>query len=335
MSEALTATAGERLPDDIVDAAIAWAVRLDYNAATPAAQQAFARWLDADPRHAQAWSRVAALRSDFSGLPARLAQDVLQAAEAGRRGAVAGRRRALRVLSLSGVALASGWVVRETTPWQRLLADASTAVGEQRTLRLADGSVVMLNTDSAISADFSAERRVLVLRRGEIMITTGDDAGAAAKRPFWVSTSFGLLRALGTRFVVRLERSEVRVSVQEGAVEVHPADGGAPVVIHSGERSALGPAGTSPPVMADADDDAWTDGVITGRDMRLADLLAELSRYRSGRIVCDPQIADWRVSGVFHVRDTDRALRFLAQVQPVVVRYRTRYWVIVEPDRAG
>ncbi|MEK7881703.1 FecR domain-containing protein [Methyloversatilis sp. NSM2] len=335
MSGGLSAAAGERLPDDIVDAAIAWSVRLDYNAATPAAKQAFARWLDADPRHAQAWGRVAALRSDFSGLPARLAHDVLQAAEAGRRGAAAGRRRALRVLSLSGVALASGWAVRETTPWQRLLADASTRVGEQRTLRLADGSVVMLNTDSAISADFSTERRVLVLRRGEIMITTGDDAGAAAKRPFWVSTPFGSLRALGTRFVVRLERSGARVSVQEGAVEVHPADGGAPVVIHSGERSALGPAGTSPPVMADADDDAWTDGVITGRDMRLADLLAELSRYRSGRIVCDPQIADWRVSGVFHVRDTDRALRFLAQVQPVVVRYRTRYWVIVEADRAG
>ena len=74
--------------------------------------------------------------------------------EAGRRGAAAGRRRALRVLSLSGVALASGWAVRETTPWQRLLADASTSVGEQRTLRLADGSVVMLNTDSAISSDF-------------------------------------------------------------------------------------------------------------------------------------------------------------------------------------
>jgi len=335
VSEALTATAGERLPDDIVDAAIAWSVRLDYNAATPAAQQAFARWLDADPRHAQAWSRVAALRSDFSGLPARLAQDVLQAAEAGRRGATAGRRRALRVLSLSGVALASGWAVRETTPWQRLLADASTAVGEQRTLRLADGSAVMLNTDSAISSDFSDQRRMLVLHRGEIMITTGDDAGAAAKRPFWVSTPFGALRALGTRFVVRLDRSELRVSVQEGAVEAHPADGGATVVIHSGERSTLGPAGTSSPVVADVDDDAWTDGVITGRDMRLADLLDELSRYRSGRIVCDPRIADWRVSGVFHVRDTERALRFLAQVQPVAVRYRTRYWVIVEPDQAG
>jgi transmembrane sensor len=123
--------------------------------------------------------------------------------------------------------------------------------------------------------------------------------------------------------------------VQEGAVEAHPADSGETVVIHDGERSTLGPAGISLPVVADADDDAWTDGVITGRDMRLADLLAELSRYRSGRIVCDPQIADWRVSGVFHVRDTDRALRFLAQVQPVTVRYRTRYWVIVEADQAG
>ncbi|MGT2491756.1 hypothetical protein ACU4GD_17580 [Cupriavidus basilensis] len=58
--------------------------------------------------------------------------------------------------------------------------------------------------------------------------------------------------------------------------------------------------------------------------MRLADVLAELARYRTGRIVCDPRVADLRISGAYHLRDTDQTLRFLAQSQPVAVVYRTR-----------
>ena len=60
-------------------------------------------------------------------------------------------------------------------------------------------------------------------------------------------------------------------------------------------------------------------------------LLAELSRYRRGRISCAPEVADLRVSGTYHIGDTDRALAFLAQTLPVRVRYWTRYWVTVGP----
>jgi transmembrane sensor len=45
-------------------------------------------------------------------------------------------------------------------------------------------------------------------------------------------------------------------------------------------------------------------------------------------------VADLRVSGIYHVRDTDQALRFLAQTQPVRVTYHTRFWVVVEPANA-
>ncbi|PMR74464.1 hypothetical protein C1H69_14565 [Billgrantia endophytica] len=73
----------------------------------------------------------------------------------------------------------------------------------------------------------------------------------------------------------------------------------------------------------------WAEGVIVGQNIRLQDLLSELSRYRPGRIVCDPSVAELRVSGHFLVGDTDRTLQFLAQTQPISVTYRTRYWVAV------
>ena len=78
--------------------------------------------------------------------------------------------------------------------------------------------------------------------------------------------------------------------------------------------------------------DAWANGVIAGKDMRLADLLAELARYRPGHITCDPRVAGLRVSGLYHVKDTDQALQFLLQTQPVSVVYTTRFWVSVGPD---
>ncbi len=318
------------LPDAVIDAAILWSVRLAHGEATPKMRRAHAQWLAADPRHAQAWQRVGDLRRGFAGVPPGPARETLQAAQRHRQ--QRGRRAALKLLSLAGVALGAGWLLREHAPWQRLLADASTGTGEQRTLRLADGTTLVLNTDSAVGTDLNGERRLVVLRRGEVMVSTGDDAGAAAaKRPFWVYTPFGRMQALGTRFVVRIDERRARVSVQQGAVALHPGDGPAEAVVQAGQSRWLAESGSSPAASRGFDEDGWVDGVIAGRDIRMADLLAELGRYRHGVVTCDPAVAELRVSGVFHVRDSDRALQFLAQTQPISVRLRTRYWVSVGP----
>lgn len=321
----------DRLPDEIVDAAITWSVKLNYNQAAPAVKQAFERWLYADSLHAQAWQRVGILRSDFAQLPALLAMDALRAADKQRRSRQHTRRNTLKLLSLSGVTLILGRTLHDYTPWQRLLADASTGVGEQQMLRLADGTVLMLNTDSAVSTDLTGEGRLIVLRRGEIMITTGADANASNRRPFWVYTPFGRMQALGTRFVVRLDEQRARISVQEGTVQLRPADGGTAAIVHAGESRWLTDDDTTVAESRGFEDDAFAGGVIAGRNIRLGDLLTELSRYRNGRIVCDTRIADLRVSGVFHIKNTDQALQFLVQTQPINVVYRTRFWVTVEP----
>lgn len=73
------------IPAPVVDAAITWSVKLDYNQATPATLRAFEQWLNADPLHAQAWERIGSLRCDFTKLPPQLALDTLQTVEALRR----------------------------------------------------------------------------------------------------------------------------------------------------------------------------------------------------------------------------------------------------------
>lgn len=327
------------LPDGLVQAAIGWSIRLDYNEPSERDRQAFERWLQADPLHGLAWQRVSGLKgfeAELRGLPPGLARAALQTAQDLRaRERAAGRRTAVKLLSGAGLAVATAWLAREQGLWQRLLADASTGIGEQRSLSLADGSTVMLNTDSAISIDFDGDSRLIQLRRGEILVNTGPDSEAVArsggKRPFWVLTPFGRIQALGTRFTARLGDGHARISVQEAAVVLHPADGGGAGILSEGESCQLMKDGMQPAEPQGFTADGWAEGVIAGRNIRLGDLLSELERYRPGRIVCDPDVAGLRVSGLFHVKDTDRALQFLAQTQPVRIGYRTRWWVTVGP----
>lgn len=329
-----------RLPEPLIQAAIGWAVRLDYSQPTDQDRQAFEQWLRADPLHGVAWQRVSGLggfQDKLGALPPRLARDTLQTAQDLRESnRAASRRSAIKLLSWAGIAVATGWLVREHAPWQRVLADASTGVGEQKTLHLDDGTVIVLNTDSAIGIDLSGASRLITLRRGEILATTGADVDAAArlggKRPFWVHTPYGSIHALGTRFTVRLDDERARVSVQESAVQLHPASGGAAIIVRAGESRWLKNDGTQAAEPQGFEADGWAEGVIAGQNIRLQDLLAEMERYRHGRIVCDPGVADLRVSGLFHVNDTDQALQFLVQTQPVSVSYRTRWWVRVAPD---
>lgn len=322
------------VPPRIVDQAIDWMVKLDFSEADPSARTRFEAWIAADPMHALAWQRVRAVRDDFARMPGSLALQTLQSADARRGIRGMKRRQAVKVLSFAGVSLVAAAGVRELAPWPRMLADMSTGTGEQRTVRLGDGTVVILNTDTAIDVDFSAGRRLVTLRRGEILIGTGRDDVAAhgiPTRPFWVQTPSGSLRALGTRFLVRSEAAHVRVSVQEGAVELVPATSGAQRVARAGSDWWLGSDGSVPAPPLPFEATGWADGVISGNGMRLGDVLAELERYRRGRIVCDPRVADLRISGSYRVQDTDQVLRFLAQTQPVTLTYRTRWWVAVGP----
>ncbi|CUJ35508.1 FecR domain-containing protein [Achromobacter sp. 2789STDY5608621] len=321
------------VPPEMIDAAIAWAVRVDYGEPSARTRDAFQAWLAADARHAQAWRQVTALKAPFAAVSGKPGNAALQALDSAQ--ACQARRRALKLLTLSGAALASGtvgWLAYVEAPWQRLVADASSAIGERRAVVLADGTKLVLNADSAVRVRMDAALRLVTLMRGEILVETGADAGHAARREFWVDTPAGRLQALGTRFVVRLAGERARVSVLQGAVALHPADApGTRALAQAGESRWLERNGVRAADSLGYAPDAWTDGMLAGRDIRLADLAAELDRYAHGRIRCDPAVAELRISGVFHLDRPDETLRFIEQSLPVRVSRLAGYWIRLLP----
>jgi transmembrane sensor len=284
-------------------------------------------WLKQHPDHVRAWQRIESVNNKLRGvaspLTAALAHATLTIPRSNKR------REAIKTLAVFFFAGTSTYLVKEQLPWREWTADERTAVGERRTIVLADGTELVLNTDTAVNVRFNEKERRILLVRGEIMITTGKE-DIALPRPFVVETAQGELQPLGTRFVVHQQKDVSHLDVFEGAVEIRPHDAaGLKRVVHAGQRAQFTRDDISDPVALNGDESAWTEGMIIASGMRLQDFLAELARYRRGRLSCDPAIADLRVSGTYPLVDTDLVLTALGSTLPVEIHFLTRYWVTI------
>ncbi|MBD8739792.1 FecR domain-containing protein [Pseudomonas fluorescens] len=307
----------------LVDQAIQWMITLRFNVADDASTAAFERWLHTSAEHQRVWQRVTAMNDDFNHLPAQVGRHALR----GARQRIS-RREGLKLLGLVAGAAGLTWLGRDYTPLHAWMADYRTATGERRWVALNDGSRIQLNSASAIDASLNADRRLVQLRQGEIVVNTGAD-----DRPFWVQTRDGYLRALGTRFLVREDAYGTLLAVQQGAVAVF-ADSqtaSARQVLKPGEQVVFNRSGIRPAVANGLDPWAWSDGVISTHHMRLDDFLTELGRYRNGLLRCSEAVAGLRVSGTYQLDDTDQVLGLVAQSLKLDVTYRSRYWVTVSP----
>ena len=306
----------------VLDAAIAWQLSLDSGGGSTVEREEFAKWLAGNEEHARAWRQLGMLDQRFSVAsgPARAA--LLQSRE--------GIRRRVRKLGsgLAGVVLMVGLVLfagQRYVPINYWLADQRTATGEQRTLKLADGTVINLNTHSAIDVRFDEKRRLIVLQEGEILVETGHNDA----RPFFVETREGSLRALGTRFIVKREDHGTRLSVLQSAVAAQPQALHQEHIIKQGQQVLMRSDGLGPMLAVTPGSDAWTRGMLVVDNARLGDVIEELGRYRTGHLGVDKQVADLRITGSFPLHDTDLALNALLPTLPVQIEQHTPWWVTV------
>ena len=311
----------------IVEQAAQWMARLWSDDASDADRAACVRWCAAHPHHAIAWQRLQAFEGKLHSVPRDAARHALREPAPA---AYLNRRRAMKLLAVLLPVGGIAYLLRGTDAWQVATAGHATGTGEIREITLPDGTRVMLASASAIDVRFDASERLLILRSGEILVTTAHDPDPA-RRPFRVQGRHGTVQALGTRFTLRQDERTSRVAVFEGAVEVrlaHAPD--RPVRIDTGQGAVYSADIVQSGAPASASAAAWSKGVLVADNMRLDELIGELARYRPGLLRCDPAVASLSVNGVFSLRDTDRALHNLALALPVQIVARTRYWVTVQ-----
>jgi transmembrane sensor len=283
----------------------------------------FRRWLAADAQHARAWEEICVAQQPFSALAAPLRKSLVARHRPQKRGAKAAGIVACTLLAITVIGLA-GRVI----PLRGLVADYSTRLGEGATITLPDRSVVHLNTKTVLDVVYDKDQRLLLLREGEIALQSGPGHDP---RPLRVRTVDGDFQALGTRFTVRVGDDSTKVSVQQSAVAVEPAEYGARQVVNAGQQMLVRHGRSGPVQAGGMQDDAWVDGVIVVDDLPLSELARELQRYHVGHLGVDPAIAARRITGTFRVNDLPATLAAITQTLPVRVNRIGPWWVDIVP----
>lgn len=302
----------------VLEAAITWKLCLDQGSGTPDERNAFMRWHAAHEEHARAWLQLGLLdqRVTAAAGPARHALQQSRSSMRQRLGGLAG------MLVLGGLLAWAGLPSLSASYW---LADQRTSTGELRTLRLEDGTLLSLNTGTAVDIDFHGSERVIVLYQGEISVETGHED----TRPLLVQTDDGRLRPLGTRFLVKREATGTRLEVLQAQVAAKPRNSGDEQVLAEGRQVLMSADGLGPVEAVAVGADAWTRGMLVVDNVRLADLVATLGHYRSGHLGVADEVADLRISGSFPLTDTNLALASLLPALPVKIEQHTPWWVTI------
>jgi transmembrane sensor len=315
-----------------------WIARLEAEDVTPEDRVRFAAWLRANPQNSQAFEDVSATWCRF--VKAGPLADMMDgSAEVGVGGGV----RAPVVLQHRkrnwGLAIAAATVVATllTSVYMQKaphLTAITTAVGEQITVPLADGSFMELNSNSVARIDYTSRQRTIHLDRGEAFFRVAHDT----QRPFWVTAGGGWVRAVGTEFNVYLRPQSLQVTVREGTVRAGESRGSlsavqpdeqklaAWVTLSGGQQADLdSTAARKRALSADelADTVAWRSGTVYFENRPLTEVVDELNRYCAAPLILeDPALRALPVGGAFQASPKGAAalVRMLEQSFDVQVR---------------
>lgn len=286
-------------PDNLTTQANAWVVRLTSGQATVEDARALREWCERSPEHAEAYREAARLWKLTGQLPRPHRQ-----------------RRLIKRIASGAVAacLAMGVFgsiqIGVLPSGHELLADHYTGLGERQQVQLPDGSLVELDARTRLDVNFSAGQRGISIGDGAAVFHVKHDAN----RPFIVSARGGTVTAVGTVFEVRHQRDGIQVTCSEGLVAVRQGSAERSLV-RAGERLTYGDSGQTKATPVDSVQAlAWRQDLLVFKNRPLQELVDELNRYRSGRIlIADEAKAQTPVSGVFHLQRPDEALRHIEQ----------------------
>jgi transmembrane sensor len=216
-----------------------------------------------------------------------------------------------------------------------------TRHGEQLSRRLADGSVIHLNTDSAVNIHYGKTERRVMLTSGQAEFEVTHELD----RAFRVIAGSAEVVDLGTKFDVRLEHDSTVVTVVEGRVAVGPSltsekpgtnssqNHPSRFVQLSADQQISVTAGAWPvtPVAVDAHNTtAWLRREIVFDHEPLERVAAEYNRYTAKPIeIATPALRNLQITGVFATDDPDAFIAFLRSLKGVrveVTEMRIRVW---------
>lgn len=292
--------------------AAAWLARLQSDNPSAQDRAGCEAWLANSDAHRRALAEATAMWDAAGGLASSahlssgLAPNSLHE-KVGRRAVLAGL-------------LGTGCAV---TVWSALAPRSyANGVGQTKTVRLSDGSSLMLDACSEVRAAFGLGLRKLELVRGRVAL----NPTVASDRPIVVTHETQRLIAFGRALDIACFGEGLAVTVIDGLIVVQ-RPGRELVRLESGERltwSKTAGLKTDRPTMDTVT--AWQGGRLVFADDTLAEAVAEINRYSLRPIAIeDISLRSLRISGSYRTRSAQ------AFAQSVALLYGLQ--LVSEPDR--
>jgi transmembrane sensor len=315
-------------------AAADWLARITDPDASEQDFRAWQEWLTQDPAHAVAYEqmeRIWALTAHLPPAPmtapvAELTlaeiQEVSESLTAQQTTRVRPAWRRLLIASAASAAAIAVGIVLMLARWNDGVFETATA--EQRSVRLTDGSQVVLGAETRIAVRMGEKQRSLEMDQGVAYFKVAHDKA----RPFVVKGGGFAIEAVGTAFSVDTKPERVVVTVTEGVVRVArqsgrtAAAGSGPVLVHAGERIAINAGKSQCAALDDASSAAlgWRDGRLEYVREELRYVIADVNRYSDRKIVfAQPDIGRLEFSGTLFLEHIDEWLDTLQGSFPVKV----------------
>jgi transmembrane sensor len=307
----------ELITDPLAREALVWLAYLHSGRETPEDWIAFDEWQAASADHARAGRRARRVWD-------QIGQSLIRQHKSRQR------KLPVAIIAAIGLSALAFWAGLFGEP-ASFFADHRSSTGELRSVVLRDGSEVTLDTGT--SFDVADGDRTITLYTGQVFVQVKADPS----RPFTVISGNSRTTALGTAFAVRHNGSSSSVVVTESAVQVTDGRGtlqdsvrveaGNAVTLERGRR--LGD-----PQPADVQGlTAWRYGELRFVNRPLWEVVAEVDRYRRGKIVIvGGSIGDLPVRATVDIRKVDQFLASLEVVLPVTV-LRLPGLVTITPSR--
>ena len=240
--------------------------------------------------------------------------------------------------AIACVFVLAGSIASRSQLEQWLAPEYVTAVGEQRSITLEDGSIVELNSRSRLRAHFKADLRAIELLDGEAIFRVSKDP----QRPFRVRTGATDIVAVGTAFNVKASDSRTVVTVLEGRVRVNQRDAAARSAAATAKavsefELAVGDqlivSKAQPAIRVSLRDTekvtSWTERRLIFEDTPLSAAVAEFARYSPRAIrIDDAAVAERKINGVFDATDPASLAEFLRGDETLDVRNDSEGWIV-------
>ncbi|WP_296346416.1 FecR domain-containing protein [Reyranella sp.] len=335
----------DMIPDRVLEAASAWAFRLQDAPDDAGLRAELADWLAESDVHAEAWALTQRAWQVTGQARAAFAHEWPTASSTrsvvsrptvshGQSNVTPLRRRRFGV-RVTALAIAACLLLVFALPVLRVQLNAShaTSVAEMREVSLEDGSRVTLAASSAISVSFAAGAREVTLLEGAAYFEVAPDRA----RPFTVRAGPVSTTVTGTAFDVAMTDRTVSVAVASGSVRVARTDNLSSSLADLGAQQGVVVDRSSGTVVETALQPgtvaAWRKGRLIVENALLTDVVAALDRSHAGSIVvASESLRGKRVTGVYDLADPAGALRVLSAPYGGVVRAFTPYLLVLSVD---